>query len=80
MDIIITLILFIDSFVLHIFVGVLRDMTMPDPSSDCTLSLSQNKVFQYIRNIMSTMEHISNQYIEQELDEYEQYTVSETNV
>ena len=55
-------------------------MTMGATSLGSTLSASQNMVFQYIRNIMSTMEPISNDYIEQELDENEQYTVSETVV
>ena len=74
-----SLVLFID-FLLNIFVGVLRDMTMPAPSSVCTLSSSQNRVFQYISNIVSTMEPISNDYVDQQLDETEQYTVSETSV
>ena len=55
-------------------------MTMPAPSSVCMLSSSQNRVFQYISNIVSTMEPISNDYVDQELDETEQHTVSETSV
>ena len=55
-------------------------MTMGATSLGSTLPASQNMAFQYIRNIMSTMEPISNDYIEQELDENEQYTVSETVV
>ena len=53
-------------------------MTVGATSLGSTLSPSQNRVFQYIRNIMSRMEPISNDYVEQELDENEQYTVSET--
>ena len=53
---------------------------MPAPSSGFTLSSSQNRVFQYICNIVSTMVPISNDYVDQELDENEQYTVSETSV
>ena len=75
---ILSLILFIDFFLLNIFVGVLRDMTVGATSLGSTLSPSQNRVFQYIRKIMSRMEPISNDYVEQELDENEQYTVSET--
>ena len=76
----ISLVLFIDSFLSDIFVGVLPDMTMPAPSSGFTLSSSQNRVFQYICNILSTVEPISSDYVDQELDENEQYTVSETSV
>ena len=67
-------------YLLNIFVGVLRDTIVDATSLGSTLSASQNIVFQYIRNIMSTMEPISNDYIEQELDENEQYAVSETVV
>ena len=51
-------------------------MTMPASLSACTLSSFPNRAFQYIRN-MPTKEPISNDYVEQELDENEQYNVSE---
>ena len=68
------------SFLLNIFIGALREMSMPLTSPSCTLSSSQNRAFQYICQIMSTMEPIPTDYVEQELDDNEQCSVSQTIV
>ena len=44
-------------------------MNMPTPPSTATLLSSQNRVYQYICQIMSTMDPISNDYLGQELDD-----------
>ena len=50
---------------------------MPAPPSTATLSSSQNRVYQYICQIMSTKDLISNDYLKQQLDSNEQYSVSQ---
>ena len=44
-------------------------MNIPAPPSTATLSSSQNRVYQHICQVMSTMDPISNDYLEQELDD-----------
>ena len=69
------------SFVSIIFLGILRDMSMPTTSpSFSTLSSSQNRAFQYICQIMSKMDSIPNDYVDQEIGDIEQYSVSQTIV
>ena len=56
-------------------------MSMPTTSlSFSTLSSSQNRAFQYICQIMSKMDSIPNDYVDQEIGDIEQYSVSQTIV
>ena len=53
-------------------------MPLAPPSS--TLSSSQNRAFQYICQIMSTIDPISSDYVEQGLSDNQQYSVGQTIV
>ena len=55
-------------------------MSIPTSPSFSTFSSSQNRAFQYIAQIMSTMEPNSNDYVDQEIGDNEQYSVSQTIV
>ena len=50
-------------------VGVLRDLTIPVQPIACDLSASQQTVLHYVLNILSTMETMSDDYTDHEIDE-----------
>ena len=50
---------------------------MPAPPSTATLSSFQNRAYQYICQMMSVKDLISNDYLKQELGNNEQYSVSQ---
>ena len=54
----------------NIFVGVLHDTSMPMAPIVYPLSASQNRPFQYIMDLLSTMEPVSNEYLEQKTRGY----------
>ena len=60
----------------NIFVGVLRDTSIPMAPIAYPLSASQNRLFQYIMDLLSTMEPVSDEYLEQEQDDIERSNVS----
>ena len=54
----------------NIFVGVLRDTSMPMAPIVYPSSASQNRPFQYIMDLLSTMEPVSDEYLEQKTRGY----------
>ena len=59
------------------FLGVLRDTTVPLTPLSYLLSSSQNRPFHYVTNILSNMEPVSAEYLDEEQDHYEQYYVNQ---
>ena len=59
------------------FLGVLRDTTVPLTPLSYLLSSSQNIPFHYVTNILSNMEPVSTEYLDEEQDDYEQYYVNQ---
>lgn len=61
---------------INIFVGVLRDTTIPMTPSAFALSASQSTPFHYVMNILSTMEPVSDEYLHEHQDDNDLYNVS----
>ena len=53
---------------------------MPVTLPSSTLSASENRALQYVLQIISKTDAISSDYLEQELDNIEEYHVSRTTV
>lgn len=53
-------------------------MSMPASPPCSALSSSQNRAFQYIRQIMPRIDPILNDHVEQEIGDNEQYSVCQT--
>ena len=60
----------------HLLVGVLRDTDITDIPPQYTLSASQNHTFQYVDSLISTMEPISNEKTENDIEDIEGNIVS----
>ena len=60
----------------NIFVGVLRDTSIPMTPSAFVLSPSETRPFHYVMNILSTMEPLSDEYLDEDQDVNDLYNVS----
>ena len=61
---------------INIFVGVLRDSSIPMTPPALVLSPSQTRPFHYLMNILSTMEPLSDEYLDEDQDVNDLYNVS----
>ena len=66
------------TFYWYNFIGVLRDtgddIAIP---AGYKLSGSQNQPYQHVLEILKTMQPVSDEYLEEEVDDYEQTNVSQ---
>ena len=60
----------------NIFVGVLRDTSMPMAPTAYVLSASQSRPFQYIMDALSAIEPVYDEYLEEKQGNIERYNVS----
>ena len=58
------------------FLGVLRDTTVPPTPLPYVLSSSQRRPFHYVMNIISNMEPVLTEFLDEEQNDYEQYYVN----
>ena len=78
LDIIIAKLLILDNFYCYIFTGVLRDINDETPlPGTFNLSASQYRAYHHVLQILSTMEPVPNDFLEEEVDDFEPNYVSQ---